>query len=337
MSAEGVNVAGAERARQADVVLGEDWIGPDAAAESEARAKRDRRGVIAMNRSPLARKIITFNLLAILVLVAGVLFLNAFRDSLVLQRERALIIETEQVKALFEARLQDNLTLAGQGLKQPEAERVLSDLDIPMSADIFIFDAGGRLLGTTRGQPRVPSLADQIAPDAPATMISDFLDSVWGAIATVFGRSLDEDTDPTAPETAVAGLVATAMAQGTQSQTIEDFSGNTVFAVATPLSHADFPVGVLAVASAAGSGWSHSKVTSCGTYVKNGSVVSSIVNVADVLDSFPHSSVAVNSTVADPVAPQSSDNPEKLLLQVTSPQISEAVAPPLLANQSANS
>ena len=52
-------MAGAQPARQADVVLGEDWIGPDAAAESEARAKRDRRGVIAMNRSPLARKIIT--------------------------------------------------------------------------------------------------------------------------------------------------------------------------------------------------------------------------------------------------------------------------------------
>ena len=68
MSAVGVNVAGAKPAKQPEVVLGEDWIGPDAAAESEARAKRDRRGVISMNRSPLARKIITFNLLAILVL-----------------------------------------------------------------------------------------------------------------------------------------------------------------------------------------------------------------------------------------------------------------------------
>jgi len=252
MSAEGVNVAGAERARQADVVLGEDWIGPDAAAESEARAKRDRRGVIAMNRSPLARKIITFNLLAILVLVAGVLFLNAFRDSLVLQRERALIIETEQVKALFEARLLDNLDLSGQGLGKSEAERVLNDLNIPTSADIYIFDAGGTLLGTTRDKPRVASIADQKAPDAPLTMISDFLDSAWGGLATLFGRSLDEVADPSAPETAVARLIPDAMARGTQSQTISDPSGNTVFAVATPLSQSDFPVGVLAVASAAG-------------------------------------------------------------------------------------
>ena len=83
--------------RIADVVLGEDWVGQDAAAETADRAKRDRRGVIAMNRSPLARKIITFNLLAILVLVVGVLFLNPFRDSLVSQREAALETEAELI------------------------------------------------------------------------------------------------------------------------------------------------------------------------------------------------------------------------------------------------
>ncbi len=97
MTAAGVNMDGARPAKPAEVVLGEDWIGGDAAAESQARAKRERRGVIAMNRSPLARKIITFNLLAILVLVCGVLFLNPFRDSLVYQREKAILSEAELV------------------------------------------------------------------------------------------------------------------------------------------------------------------------------------------------------------------------------------------------
>ena len=103
MTAVGVNVEGSKPAKHADVVLGEDWIGADAAAESVARAKRDRRGVIAMNRSPLARKIITFNLLAILVLVAGVLFLNPFRESLVYQRERAIVSEAELISGFFQA------------------------------------------------------------------------------------------------------------------------------------------------------------------------------------------------------------------------------------------
>ena len=148
-------MAGAQPARQADVVLGEDWIGPDAAAESEARAKRDRRGVIAMNRSPLARKIITFNLLAILVLVAGVLFLNPSRDSLVFQRERALVIEAELVTAVVEARLADRAESSGLSLSPESARSIFSELNVPTSADLFLYDVRGGLLATTQGQPRV--------------------------------------------------------------------------------------------------------------------------------------------------------------------------------------
>ncbi len=71
-----------------DVVLGEDWVAPEGAIESELREGRAKRGVISLNSSPLARKIITFNLIAMIIMVAGgVLYLNPFRDSLVLQRE----------------------------------------------------------------------------------------------------------------------------------------------------------------------------------------------------------------------------------------------------------
>ncbi|MEM6901589.1 MAG: sensor N-terminal transmembrane domain-containing protein, partial [Pseudomonadota bacterium] len=79
-NASGIDVVGSKPVKQAEVVLGEDWVGPDAKVESELRAKREQRGLVSINRSPLARKIITFNLLAILVLVAGVLMLNPFRD-----------------------------------------------------------------------------------------------------------------------------------------------------------------------------------------------------------------------------------------------------------------
>jgi two-component system sensor histidine kinase ChvG len=79
------------RARdRADIVLGEDWDRPAGTVESELRAARQRRSMFTLNRSPLARKIIMFNLLAIVILVAGVMYLNPFRDSLVHQRERAL-------------------------------------------------------------------------------------------------------------------------------------------------------------------------------------------------------------------------------------------------------
>ncbi|MEM8934659.1 MAG: sensor N-terminal transmembrane domain-containing protein, partial [Acidobacteriota bacterium] len=69
-----------------DLVLGEDWVAPHSEAGRATVARRRRRGVISINRSPLARKIITFNLLALIVLVAGVLWLNPVRDNLVIQR-----------------------------------------------------------------------------------------------------------------------------------------------------------------------------------------------------------------------------------------------------------
>lgn len=67
-----------KQVERADVVLGEDWTAPEGIVDIELRAGRERRGFISLNRSPLARKIITFNLMAMIVLVAGVLYLNLF-------------------------------------------------------------------------------------------------------------------------------------------------------------------------------------------------------------------------------------------------------------------
>ncbi len=88
-----------------EVLLGEDWVSPDATVE-ELRETRTRGGLVSLNRSPLARKIIIFNLMALVILVAGVLFLNPFRDSLVLQREAALVREAELISDIFEAQMQ---------------------------------------------------------------------------------------------------------------------------------------------------------------------------------------------------------------------------------------
>ena len=77
---------------------------------------------------------------------------------------------------------------------------------------------------------------------------------------------------------------------------------------------------------------SHSTVTSAGAgVVKVGAVVSLILKVADEVDVFPQSSVAVKITVAG-VVPHESVSEVKLLVQVTAEQLSVATAPPLDAN-----
>ncbi|MFV1875237.1 sensor N-terminal transmembrane domain-containing protein [Nioella sp.] len=105
---------------ESQIVLGEDWDRPAGAVEVELRDARARRGLMSLNRSPLARKIILFNLLALVVLVAGVLFLNPFRDSLVYQREQALAVEAQLVAEIGNVPVDVELRGVKGGVALPE-------------------------------------------------------------------------------------------------------------------------------------------------------------------------------------------------------------------------
>ena len=242
---------GAKPARQADVVLGEDWIGPDATVESELRAKRERRGLISINRSPLARKIITFNLLAILVLVAGVLFLNPFRDSLVFQREQGLVIEAQLIAEVFEAKLPENAPVnltAGDGL---DVSEILGALALPSAVDIHVFGPGDALLGSSLSQDRpVNPLTSSFEREGRSTVITDFLNTAWEGLSRVFASGGDAiEADVVAQAQALALQAAngqTAVDTGTDAQ------GNTIFGVATPIVQNGTTVGVVVATSAAG-------------------------------------------------------------------------------------
>ena len=53
-------------AQSADVMLGDDYVSPDALRDLVERKAATKRGWFAINTSPLARKIITFNLLGLI-------------------------------------------------------------------------------------------------------------------------------------------------------------------------------------------------------------------------------------------------------------------------------
>ena len=63
-----LSVSDASSSRPGDVLLGEDWVSPETRAEPEVREHRGRRGLVSLKRSPLARKIIIFNMLALVIL-----------------------------------------------------------------------------------------------------------------------------------------------------------------------------------------------------------------------------------------------------------------------------
>ncbi|QBY02304.1 HAMP domain-containing protein [Rhodophyticola sp. CCM32] len=242
------------RARdRGDIVLGEDWDRPQGAVESELRAARQRRGMRSLNRSPLARKIIIFNLLAIVVLVAGVLYLNPFRDSLVLQRERGLAIEAQLIADVFEASLPRNAPAdlnTGDGI---DPEEVLGRIGLTAGLDVFIYTPSGVLVASTDTVARNPVRPVQGLVDdrrGRSMLITDFLNSVWDGIASVLSNR--ETPQPvTDNEVLARALLEDVVTGGTVLRRGVEMAG-TIYVAATPIEGATGLVGVVAVTTAAG-------------------------------------------------------------------------------------
>ncbi|MBS0563873.1 MAG: sensor histidine kinase [Proteobacteria bacterium] len=237
-------------AEKADVVLGEDWVAPEGVVDSELRAGRERRGFISLNRSPLARKIITFNLMAMIVLVAGVLYLNPFRDSLVLQREGGLVSEAQLIAAVFEARLGAQPAQAGPDAVDLRA--TTAGLALPEGVELFVFDRGGRLLTSTVGLERPPNdVTAGLRRDGRSTIITDLLNSVWEGIAAVLAPVNRPDVT-LKPEEMAKDLIPGALGGTTQVRTGHDGRGEATFTVAAPIRQGGKVVAVAAVTSFAG-------------------------------------------------------------------------------------
>lgn len=248
----GYSVRDTKPANQADVVLGDDWIAPDGSVENELRARRARRSVISLNRSPLARKIITFNLLAILVLVAGVLYVNPFRDSLVVQREQGLLVEAGLVANVLEAQIPNGAPVnlvTGDGL---DVDKALKALTLQHGVEVFVFDPNGALVSTTVGKNRLPSpLLDRLRADGRSTLITDFLNLMWDGISNLLAPAQLQQKEVSGQQQAHS-MVAAALGGRVQIDSGRDASGALVFSVATPILQNDVPVGVVAITSAAG-------------------------------------------------------------------------------------
>ncbi|MES2666379.1 MAG: sensor histidine kinase [Pseudomonadota bacterium] len=224
-----------------DVLLGEDWVSADAVADAALKDERSRSRIVSLNRSPLARKIIIFNLLALVVLVGGVLFMNPFRDSLVLQREAGLIREAELIADVFEAQLP-----AGAAPAAAAVTGALRNIKVGAGVEVFVFDQTGGVLGSALGDEAV-----QNPTAGRSTLITDFLNGVWELVSGV----LTSGTDPEVKVDAVGmarAMFDKARLGETASNTGRDSEGGALFSVATPIWQAGEVVGVVALTSAAG-------------------------------------------------------------------------------------
>ncbi|AZV76634.1 HAMP domain-containing protein [Parasedimentitalea marina] len=233
-----------------DVVLGDDWVAPDNTVEREMLAKRARRGLFSLKGSPLTRKIITFNLIALIILVAGILYLNSSRQSLVLQRAGAVVGEARLIADVFEAQLPASGAVslaAGDGI---DVGATLEGLSLRTGVEVFVFDISENLIAQTLGNSE--SQAVDLLNDGQTgrTLISDGLSAIWGAAERLV--SSEQVTEHVSLEHQLRLMVPRVLSDGTKIEPVVDTAGGTVFSAVTPIMQNGDPIGVVAVASPTG-------------------------------------------------------------------------------------
>ena len=236
-----ITMAQKRNQKSGEVLLGEDWVSPESMAESSARGRK-RRSLVALNHSPLARKIIIFNLMALVILVAGVLFMNPFRDSLVLQRENGLKQEAQLIANVFEASIgAEAVPLDSQALAQR-----LKAITISSGVEAFVFDGNGSLVASAVGKASTGTESQE-----RSTIITDFLNVIWEGISSLLSSDASDKVKVSSADMAQK-LFAAARNGETAANTGQGPEGGTLFSVATPIVHNGVVQGVVAVTSAEG-------------------------------------------------------------------------------------
>ncbi len=230
--------------QDADVVLGDDWIAPDSTVEKELRDSRARRSLFSLNRSPLTRKIITFNLIALNVLAAGILWLNSSRDTLALQRADATLAQAELIADVFEMQLPEGAPVSLGSSDGIDVAATIGSLDLRRGTKVMIFDAGSFLVGEAGGPPAMAT-----GPAGRDTMISNFLDQLWQGISGLFSYFQQPpalDLEDRLRQQIEAGDPATARVEAGIGE-----AGETLFTAFSPIRQGANIIGSVALVAAA--------------------------------------------------------------------------------------
>ena len=235
-------------ARDPDLVLGDHEWGAAVIGDGSSSSDIQRGKLYTLRRSPIARKIVTFNLIALLVLISGVLYLSPSRDSLAFQRANGLVNEAQLIADVFEAQLPSIAPvdlITGDGVN---TRRTLEGLNLRGGVTVNVFTTAGELVDTATGILNDQELAELEARTG-GTIVTDTLASFWDGLTSLM-PSGDDETTGTALQPSQETILD-AMANGTQLE-VPSFDGNTSFIVTTPILRNDVPVGVIAVTTAAG-------------------------------------------------------------------------------------
>ncbi|GAA6181594.1 sensor histidine kinase [Shimia sp. NS0008-38b] len=234
--------------RDGDVVLGDDWVAPEANVQKELQGRRERRRLLPLSKSPLTRKIITFNLIALCVLVAGILYLNSARDSFAVQRAAGLVTEARLIAGAFEAQLPAGAPVnlvTGDGVDVAET---LDKLPLQTGTSVAVFDVSPSVVGQKEGVASADAAA-AFAERPDGTPLTSTLSKIWEAIA-----GPDDTTQTSVPGLGeqLKTLAADALSGMEKLATLTDASGDRIFAMAVPIMQGNSVIGAVVLTSASG-------------------------------------------------------------------------------------
>ncbi len=234
--------------RDGDVVLGDDWVAPEANVEKELQGRRERRRLLPLGKSPLTRKIITFNMIALLVLVAGILFLNSARDSFAVQRATGLVTEARLIAGAFEAQLP---TGAPANLATNDGVNVaatLEKLPLQVGTTVHVFDAAGQAAGKKEGKASAEA-AEVLAERPDGAPLTSALNKIWGSIS---GKGDVQDAGVGQLNSQLEIMAQSAVSGAETLETLVAADGGHVFAMAVPIRQNGRVVGAVVLSSASG-------------------------------------------------------------------------------------
>ncbi|MXU63946.1 stimulus-sensing domain-containing protein [Oceanomicrobium pacificus] len=204
------------------------------------------------HRSPLARKIITFNLVALGVLVAGVLYLNQFQDGLISMRERSLVAESQMIAQAISSNWSETDT---KSENEARAVETLDSLGANTAARAQLFDADGGLLADTfflqrGGDAPAPT---QITPeDGPRTSaMTNIMNEVWTRFARLYQRVEEAEDAPSSLFSNEQALTAIETGEVTPERR-NNRAGQILFSVAAPITSGDAVTGAVVLTTQGG-------------------------------------------------------------------------------------
>ena len=139
-------------------------------------------GALKNTRSPLTRKIIAFNLVALSLLVSGILFLSQSSTSLSDQRKESLLADA----SVLAIALENQIKLSGiADFHNPALYETLESLADPIHARAQLFSTDGVLITDIGARAEVYGQPEQFS--APRTnTLSDLLNDAWASLEAVF-------------------------------------------------------------------------------------------------------------------------------------------------------